>query len=86
MLPGLDVFLLAAAAAAVALIARPCRGIAANPRLKIRRKKQARFECMRPVQAGAISDAELRLREQPLLSRCAVLGLMHERRADSTSL
>jgi hypothetical protein len=41
---------------------------------------------MRPVQAGAISDAELRLREQPLLSRCAVLGLMHERRADSTSL
>jgi hypothetical protein len=34
MLPGLDVFLLAAAAAAVALIARPCRGIAANPPLK----------------------------------------------------
>ena len=45
-------------------------------------EEQARFECMRLVRAGAISDAELlRLREQPL-SWCAVLDRMHERRTD----
>jgi hypothetical protein len=46
-------------------------------------EEQARFECMRLVRAGAISDAELlRLREQPL-SWSAVLDLMHEQRADN---
>jgi hypothetical protein len=46
-------------------------------------EEQARFECMRLVRAGAISDAELlRLRDQPL-SWSVVLVLMHERRADN---
>jgi hypothetical protein len=45
-------------------------------------EEQARFECMRLVRAGAISDGELlRPREQPL-SWCAVLDRMHERRTD----
>ena len=83
-LAGLHEFLLAACGGSGG-----CANRAAVPSYQFRpppsnqTEEQARFECTRLVRAGTISDAELlRLREQPL-SWSAVLGFMHDRRADN---
>ena len=71
-----------AATTTVALIVRRAKLSLSTPPSD-QAEEQARFECMRLVRAGDISDAELlRLREQPLPWR-AVLDRMHERRTDN---